>query len=230
MRRYLLLALLLAAAPAAAQVRPTPGPGDPHLQTVDYVENQVVMLELAPGYQLTVELAQDEQIENVAVGVSGAWQMTPNKRGDRLFIKALQGGVPTNMTVITTSRLYAIELVPLPAPSPDMAYVVRFKYAEPAPDEALAAQGETAGRYKLSGARQLRPSAIADDGLQTVIEWPREATLPAVYSVDEQGRESLVNGMMRGEQFVIDGVSQRLVFRIDDASARAVRRKPAKKS
>ena len=233
MIRAAVLALLFAAATAAgsaaaaAQVRPVPGSGDPHLQTVDYVEDQVVILELAPGYQMTLELAQDEQIENVAVGDSAAWQITPNRRGDRLFVKALQGGISTNMTVITSSRLYAIELVPLPGPSPEMAYVVRFNYPDQEP-EAGATQADLTGRYRLTGDRRLRPSAIADDGVQTFIEWPKEATLPAVFSVDEKGQESLVNGMMRGEQFVIDGVSRKLVFRIDDASARAERRKPGK--
>ena len=34
----------------------------------------------------------------------------------------------------------------------------------------------------------------------------RPASLPAVYALDEQGQERLVNGMMRDDLFVIDGV------------------------
>ena len=220
------VAALILAAPAGAQVRPQPGQGDPRIQTVDYAADQVVVLEAAPGYQLTVELAPDEQIENVAVGDSGAWQVTANRRGDRLFIKPLQAGVTTNMTVITSARLYAIDLVPLHGPSPEMAYTVRFRYPEPA-DEAATAEQSAAptvqGRYRLSGTRRLRPSRIGDDGRQTFIEWPADATLPAVYGVDANGEETLVNGMMREEVFVIDAVLTRLVFRIDRDAARAVR-------
>ena len=224
----LLAALLLAGGGASAQVRPSPGSGDPRLQTVEYREGEVVQLELAPGYQMTVELAQDERIENVAVGNSSGWQVTPNRRGDRLFIKALQAGAPTNMTVITSSRLYAIELVALGGPSAEMPYVVRYTYAEEekADDAAVA---EIAPNYRLSGDRRLRPSAIGDDGTRTYIEWPREAPIPAVFAVDDKGRESLVNGAMRGELYVIDAVPRRLVFRIDDASAKAVHRPPKKK-
>jgi type IV secretion system protein VirB9 len=226
-----LAAALLALTPAGAQVRPQPGDGDRRLQSVDYAPDQVVTLEVAPGYQLTVELAPDEQIENVAVGDSAAWQVTANRRGDRLFIKALQSGVATNMTVITNARLYAMDLVPLSGPSAEMAYTVRFRYPEAGEDTAAddGAEPALAGRYRLSGARRLRPSRIGDDGRQTFIEWPRDLPLPAVYGVGRDGQETLVNGMMRDDVFVIDSVVQRLIFRIDRdvAQARRVPIRPA---
>ena len=225
-RAILLAALALVTAPAAAQVRPQPGPGDRRLQTVDYAADQVVILEAAPGYQLTVELAPDEQIENVAVGDSGAWQVTANRRGDRLFIKPLQAGVTTNMTVITSARVYAMDLVPLYSPSPEMAYTVRFRYPEAAGETAEApaeAEAPVEGRYRVSGARTLHPSRIGDDGRHTYIEWPAERAIPAVYGIAADGQETLVNGMMRDGVYVIDAVVPRLVFRIDRHLARAVR-------
>jgi len=227
-RLFLLLLLLLAAAPAAAQVRPKPIPdGDPHLQSVRYAEGQVVQLELAPGYQLAVELGSDEQIENVAVGDANAWQVTANKRGDRLFIKAVQAGSPTNMTVITNARLYAFELTPLMGGSANMAYVVKFEY--PGEDAEPPADGPAVeGRYKLSGEKTLRPARISDDGRHTYIEWAKDRPLPAVYSVDDTGQEALVNGMIRDDLYVIDNVSRQLVFRIDRKVARAVRANPKK--
>lgn len=216
--------LLLLAAPAAAQIRPQPGPGDPRVQTVDYNENQVVTLQAAPGYELTIELAPDEQIENVAVGDSGAWQVTANHRGDHLFVKPLQSGVSTNMTVVTTGRLYAFELTPLYGPAPDMAYTIRFRYpgaASAEPDKSAPAPVDV--RYSLSGERALRPSKISDDGLHTYIQWPPDRALPAVYALDASGQETLVNGMMRDDIFVIDSVAPRLVFRIDRRVAGARR-------
>lgn len=230
MRAALLLAVaaMLAAAPADAQTRPQPGPGDRRLQTVDYAPDQVVTLEVAPGYQLTVELAPDEQIENVAVGDSGAWQVTANRRGDRLFIKPLQSGVTTNMTVITNARVYAMDLVPLYGATPEMAYTVRFRYPEAGeggPDAQAEAEAEAPveGRYRVSGARALQPSRIGDDGRHTYIEWPADSPIPAVYGVARNGSEMLVNGAMRDDVYVIDEVVDRLVFRIDRQTARAVR-------
>lgn len=224
MRRAFLLALALCGAmPAAAQVRPTPGAGDPRIQTVDYDANQVIQISAAPGYQVTLHFGADEVIENVAVGDSTAWQVSANRSGGHLYVKPLQG-VATNMTVVTNVRIYAFDLVPLPGPTPDMAYTVRFNY----PSAGTAQQTASAeliveGRYRLSGEQSLRPSRISDDGQHTYIEFPREAAIPAVYAVDERGNESLVNGMMRDDLYVIDAVVPRLIFRIDQHVARATR-------
>jgi len=71
---FTLLAAIAAAIaiPAMAQVRPQPGGGDPRIQTVMYDADQVVSLQVPGGYELKVEFAPDERIENVAVGDSGA--------------------------------------------------------------------------------------------------------------------------------------------------------------
>ncbi|MDB5709735.1 MAG: hypothetical protein JWL96_1805 [Sphingomonas bacterium] len=227
MRRGPLLSALfglLLAMPAAAQLRPEPGPGDPRIQSVLYDANQVVQLQVATGYQLTVEFAPDERIENVAVGDSGAWQVTPNKRGDRLFIKAVGQGVTTNLTVVTDARTYAIELSPLFGPLPTMAYTVRFRYATPAAVSVVANDAALGpGRYKLSGDKALRPAAIDDDGVHTYIAWGPDQTLPAIFAIDDKGNETLVNGMTREGRFVIDAVANKLVFRIDRQTAGAMR-------
>ena len=224
MRRAFLLGLALcAAAPAAAQIRPTPGAGDPRIQTVDYDANQVIQISAAPGYQVTLHFGADETIENVAVGDSTAWQVSANRAGGHLYVKPL-AAVPTNMTVVTNVRVYAFELVPLPGPTPDMAFTVRFHYPSAAgPQQTASAELIVEGRYRLSGERTLRPSRISDDGQHTYIEFPRDAAIPAVYAVDERGNESLVNGMMRDDLYVIDAVVPRLVFRIDQHVARATR-------
>ena len=228
MRLAFLVAAVAALAPATlvAQVRPQPGAGDPRIQSVEYDADQVVLIEAAPGYQVTLEFGPDERIENVAVGDSGAWQVTPNREGDHLFVKPVQAGVASNMVVVTDVRIYAFELTPLYGPSAEMPYTIRFRY----PSSASAAAEEeivtVEGRYRLSGARALRPTRISDDGRHTYIEWPRDRELPAVYAVDAAGREGLVNGMMRDDLFVIDAVARRLVFRIDRQVARAVRIAP----
>jgi type IV secretion system protein VirB9 len=230
--RHLTFLAALLAAPLFAQVQPQPASGDPRIQTIAYEPDRIFKLQAAPGYQITVEFGSDEQIENVAIGDSAAWQVTPNRRGDYLFVKAVQDGVATNMTVVTTARTYFFELSTMYGPTPDMAYNVRFTYPGGQPDSvADEAPGEAQpeGRYKLGGARSLRPSKISDDGRHTYIEWPRDRTLPAVYAIDPEGRESLVNGAMRDDLFVIDSVVHKLIFRIDDHVATADRVVPKKR-
>lgn len=208
-------------APAFAPPQPLPpAPTDSRIQSVEYHADQVIPIQVAAGYQLMVEFAADEQIESVAVGDSSAWQVTPNHSGDRIFIKPLQSGLATNLTIVTSARTYTFELNP---GSTDAPYVLRFTY--PGAHETAEADpaGQVEGRYRLSGAHSLRPSRISDDGVHTYIEWPRDSSIPAVYAIDERGEESIVNGMMRDDLFVIDSVVHQLVFRIDRHVARAER-------
>lgn len=221
--RLMLVSLLLASG-ANAQVWPRPGSGDLRFQTVDYRPDQVVQLRVAPGFQLGVEFVPDEHIESVAIGDSTGWQVTPNERGNHLFIKVSRLSSPTNMTVITRSRSYLFDLLPLAGPIPDMPYKVRFTYPDQGGDTKAAAVAPAPDSlYRLSGNRSLRPAAISDDGVRTYIQWAAEAPIPAVYTVDESGRERLINGMMREGVFVIDAVSARLIFRIDKRKAQADR-------
>jgi len=227
-RGALALLQLLSAAPLAAEIHPYPAGADPHLQTVDYVDGEVIELSGAPGYQLMVELSPDEQIRNVAIGDTGSWQVSANKDGNRLFVKPTQAGSATNMTVVTTVRTYAFDLRSADSPSIGTPYTVQFRY--PAPKLA-ATQGEYVNvsalkrqlsRYRLSGDRELRPLAISDDGEHTYISWPTTVPIPAIYSLDRGGNEMLVNGMMgSNDVYVVDGAPQELIFRIDHHVARA---------
>lgn len=78
-------------------------------------------------------------------------------------------------------------------------------------------------RYKVAGNREIRPYSIRDDGARTYIQWEPSQAMPAVFALDHQGHEEIVNGYMRGEEFTLDRIYERLVFRIDDAVATARR-------
>jgi type IV secretion system protein VirB9 len=227
--------LLIIAAPAAAQMQPFPGDGDPHLQRVDYSAGQIVRLRSAPGYQLMVELSPDEEVRSVALGDSSSWQVNASKTGDRLFIKPTAVGGATNMTVVTTVRVYNFELQAQSQASPDMPYTVQFHYPAPRAIPAdsqyvdVSAAARRLSRYRISGNRWLRPNSVSSDEQHTYISWPKAAPIPAVYAIDRSGGEVLVNGMMGTDDvYVIDGTPQLLTFRIDGDMARAERLKPRK--
>ena len=222
--RSAFVALILLCTAATAQVRPEPTGGDPRLQAVDYRRDQVVTIEGTAGYQITIALAPDEQVQNVAVGDSGAWQVSANRSGNLLFVKPVQDGIDTNMTVVTNARFYAFDLIS--ARGDSSPYEVRFRYPEEHKEGALAETVKIpalVGRYRLSGSKALKPSGIGDDGEKTYIEWPEDAPLPAIFILDSGERERLANGGMRGNVYVIDSVHDRLRFRIDREKAEARR-------
>lgn len=222
MRRLLAPLLITLAMPATAQVLPSPGPGDPRLQTVLYNPNQVVQLQVASGYTLMVQFLPGEKIETIAVGDTSGWQVTANKRGDYLFIKS-GGGGPTNMTVATDGHVYVFELRPAGGGGL-LPYAVKFVDPEPPVRPVAAMPAETGTyRYKLSGTKALRPTTIAIENNRLALEWPAKMPLPAVFKVEQDGQEMAINGEMQNGRLMIDGMPQRLIFRIDRQTATAVR-------
>lgn len=228
MKRLALL-LLITPVPCAAQVTPQAGEGDPRLQRVDYDPGQIVLLRGRSGYQMTVELAPDEEILNVGLGDAGSWLVSVNRERNRLFIKPHATPGPTNMTVITSARLYNFELLPDDGMG-GAPYTVRFRFPErPAIASAgggyvdVLAARRSMSRYKLSGDRLLRPESISDDGERTYVSWPRGRDLPATYEVTPAGTEAIIDGMMRDDVLVIDRLVGKLRFRLDRKTAEARR-------
>ena len=225
MRRVLaagLIASLLSTAPVLAEIAPRPGLVDPRIQVVDYDPDQVVALTVAFGYSLTVELASDERVETVTLGNSAVWQVTANHNGDHLFIKPMQGAVDTNLTVLTDERVYNFLLRPAANPEPNLGYLLRFNYA-PTPTVQAPVAGPHS-TYHLGGSRRLRPLSISDDGKATFIVWGADAPTPAIFIINDKGLESLINGAMRGDRYVIDNIGPKFVFRLGDEEAYAIRR------
>ena len=111
------------------------------------------------------------------------------------------------MTVVTDARTYLFELVPSSGDTP--LYSLRFSYPQPQPEAAAASEGQVVGRYKLGGAREIRPDAMHDDGQKTFLSWRAEQPIPAIFAIDARGQETLANGAMRDGYYVVDGIADR---------------------
>lgn len=229
----LALAALLRSMSAAAQA--LPADGDPRVEAINYDPARTVVLRATPGYQLMIELSPDEDIKNVAVGDSSAWEVQVDRGTCRVLVEPRRADVTTNFVIVTSIRTYNFELVAVPQSTNDMPYVVRFRYSAAKLPSAetefvdVAAATRRISRYNMSGSRDLWPTAITNDGRHTFISWPRSASIPAVFALDPHGREVLVNGMMGTDDiYVVEGVPQRLSFRIDRDVAYAVRVAPKK--
>jgi type IV secretion system protein VirB9 len=199
-KRLLALALLLVV-PVQAQMP------DAHVQTVYWDPDQIIPITGAPGWQITVEFAPDERIENVAIGDALAWQVVPNKRARNLFLKPLLKNAATNMTVITDRRRYifALDTGPRRASTP---WVVRFEY--PPPPVVLSAEVvvEQApvienSNYAKAGDAGLLPARVWDDGRMTYFEFAEEVAIPAIFMGKPGKDEALVNSAMRGRTVVV---------------------------
>lgn len=224
-RRHLLGTIIVltvtAGTPARAVVTPTPGLKDPRIQTVDYDPDEVVALRVALGYAVAVEFSSDERIENVALGNSAVWQAVANHRADRLFIKPMQGATNTNLTVITDSREYNFDLTAIAAP--DAATPISLRFLYPLYLDPPVPQDMPRSYFRFTGATSLHPLSMFETGSATFLEWRNDGQIPAIFMINDQGDEVLINGAMRDGKYVIDLVADRFVFRLGDQKATAAR-------
>ncbi len=216
------LAFCLLATPVAANSADLPRPGyaDPHIQSVAYDPDRVVLLRGVLGYQMMLEFAPDERLESVSIGDSLGWQVTPNRNANLLFLKPIDRNAVTNMNVVTSQRRYSFELRVLPkgARLDTAPYVVRFAYpplatAIPLPRAADPPPEERNLAYAVSGSAENTPVRIFDDGQMTYFAWAPQASVPAIFAVTSDGSESLVNSGVRGAYTVVEQLAPRFVLR-----------------
>lgn len=247
MPRALLVLLIgaLLTSTAKAETEPRPGPADARVRSVAYHPGEVVAVEGRYGFLTLLELGEDETIENVALGDSLAWQATPAK--DRLlFLKPIAEAAETNMVVVTSKRIYSFALSAKPAPRSrnaraEPAYRVMFRYPEAEAARAaealargaakerkdrLAALREGRGawnaKYRLGGKRAVRPAAILDDGRFTYLRFAANAEAPAIFAVEPDGEETLVNFTIEGGYAIVERVAPAWLLRAGKGEARLV--------
>lgn len=235
------LALQFSASPALA--------GDSRLVELEYDPAKVVLIEGRTNVQATIAFAEDELIENVAIGDSASWQVTPNKRANLLFVKPLEPRAATNMTVVTDKRTYLFDLVA--RPGSEALYVLRFTYTD-APenlaDTQLALQPSEAEiaavtdpyavtdpnlinrAWQGNGEAKLLPANAYDDGGATFLSWTAGTPIPAILIKNKEGIEGPVNYAVRGDTIVIDGVPREIILRSGDDVAILVNQSPERQA
>lgn len=219
-----ILAATLLASPFAAAAQ------DARIVERFYDEGKIVRIEGKTKVQATIQFAEDERIENVAIGDSEAWQVTPNKRANLLFVKPLAPNAQANMTVVTDRRTYLFDLVASASARP--LYVLRFTYPEEPKTQQAAVDAPTADEFAAitetqavtdpadlnfawngKGDRKLLPARTYDDGSATFLSWPAGSPVPAILVKDAEGMEGPVNFTVRGDVIVVDGVPREIVLR-----------------
>lgn len=234
-------AALVGASPAIALDTPKSGPSDPRIKIVDYDPWAVVKITGVFRTATQILLGPDETILHVAVGDATGWDVAAEK--NILFVKPKAARPPTNLIVTTSrggeTRNYTFELSTRAGSSgrntSDTVFGLRFRY--PQDEKAAAASALTAqaaaldrrivelkldravveGRrnlnYGVQGAPALQPSEVSDNGRFTVMRFPANQQVPAIYQVESSGTESLIPFDVRGEFVVVHAVVRQLRLR-----------------
>lgn len=232
---------LVGATPAYALDTPKSGPSDPRIKIVDYNPWAVVKITGVFRTATQILLGPDETILHVAVGDATGWDVAAEK--NILFVKPKAARPPTNLIVTTNrdgeTRNYTFELSTRAGSAGrntrDTVFGLRFRYPQDekaATASALTAQAAALERrivelkldravlvgrrnlnYGVQGATALQPSEVSDNGRFTVMRFPANQQVPAIYQVESSGTESLIPFDVRGEFVVVHAVVRKLRLR-----------------
>lgn len=217
-------ACMSAALPAYAQQdisTPAVERADPRIRIIAYSNDLIVSLRGHLGYQMLIEFDPAERIENVAIGDSLAWQVTPNRAATMLFVKPVIADAATNMTVVTTLRRYSFDLRAHEATGPNdpnIIYAVRFTYPdaradEPEPPPPPVSPQAINVDYDVRGSERFGDVHVFDDGAMTYFQFPEDVEVPAIFVLNENNEEELVNTQARPPFVVVDHVAAAFVLR-----------------
>jgi type IV secretion system protein VirB9 len=194
---------------------------DSRIKTYVYSENEIFKVVVHYGYQVSIEFADGEEIQTISTGNNYAWQITPV--GRRLFIKPLEENILTNMTIISNQRVYHIEVQSKgrsDSVDEELVYVVRFFYPSQdfesiIPDimannvDPIPTVKPFNFNYTLSGAKNIAPVKVFDDGTNTFFKFPDKVAMPKFEIEHSSGTQTLVP-RQKGIYVVVNVVSNQI--------------------
>lgn len=180
-------------------------------------------------YQGFIEFDEGETISTISMGNPALWLF--ESLGNRLFLKPVgEDNSETNMTVITNKKVYHFELVAKEAKGiadKDLIFVVKFVYPDekdknivqfnkvaPSDDPDLRDLSPYNFNYQYTGENSIAPMKVFDNGEFTYFQFAKKnAELPAVFTVDAQGFESLINFRATSNYLIVERVSPQFTLR-----------------
>jgi type IV secretion system protein VirB9 len=228
MRRFFLAGTVTVALLTTAFAAQTPASGrlDPRVTSVGYQPNNVVRVFATYGISTMIIFDEDEKFETVALGDTDSWDVVPTDKGNILFVKPKAKNVTTNMNVVTTKRIYYLELNDYAPEDGKEVFGIRFVYPEKDLNASLRKEAEVRAAnpniagvdkanvnidYSFSGDSKLKPVMVFDDGRKTFFKFG--ARVPAIFAVNADSTETLRNFRREGDYIVVDGTATQYTLR-----------------
>ncbi len=229
LNRFAIPALLLfvfAAPEVMAAQKSSQLPGDSRLRYWNYQPNTAFEYTGFLMYAARIDLDPREEILSITMGNQNGWQINPV--GHRLFLKPVELEATTNMTIITSLRIYYFEMFSKEAKGlddPELVFSTSFIYGDT--DENYSGFIDLSGasdvtsfnsyvpdpikdkpmlnmNYTMSGAKAVSPLEVFDDGEFTYIKFRDiNADYPAIFQVLPDGNEALINYRISDNGYVV---------------------------
>lgn len=206
---------------------------DARIKRIAYQENQVYQLYGVTFTATQVVFGEDEVILTKEGGDRAVWMVT-NPLPNMAFIKPTTLGSNSNIIIVTNKHSYyfhAQSNSSLETNPASRTYAIKFSYPEEEArkrkEEALKKRQEQDMRiepnlhperyhwnYGFSGNKELAPLHVFDDGRFTYLEIAKNQPIPAVFAVDREGKEAVVNTRRVDNYLVIHRLSPQFSLRL----------------
>ena len=222
MQTTVLLLLIGLATQVRAEALPSPGLLDARIRVVPYSADQVYRLMGFVGYQTDLEFETGETF--VGLGAGDIEGISFVAQDNHLFLKPKAAKVGTNLTILTSRRTYQVDYSAAssrPDATEEVTYALRFIYP-PLPqdggDASTRALNADSHRLKntdywFCGEASIQPTAASDDGVHTRLTFAPKAEQPAIFILNEDGSESLLNFSMDEGDVILHRVARRFILR-----------------
>jgi type IV secretion system protein VirB9 len=220
MRTALLICLMGLAIGAGAETTPSPGLLDSRIRMAPYSADQVFVLKGFVGYQTDLEFETGESF--VGLGAGDIDGLSFVAQDNHLFLKPKAAKVGTNLTILTSRRSYQLDYSASaghPDASEPVTYVLRFSYPLVVKESDAGNRALTETHrpknidYWYCGDPSLMPVAASDDGVHTRLTFAAKAEQPAIFILNEDGTESLLNFSMDEGDVILHRVGRRFILR-----------------
>lgn len=230
MKRYFMLfAAFLMPVIAEAALTPKAGETDNHVRTAAYDPNQLYKINTMHGYITSIQFGKDEKILSVNIGDSSAWLISV--QNEIINLKPISENPDTNLNVLTSRGTYQFFLTApeitsengvkklVRKPNENTIFLLRFVYPNDEKRNAektifkAAALSAKNFRYSARGERGVVPISVYDDGRFTYMNFGDNKDIPAIFSVDAKGNESIVNYHLQGNLVVVELLANQFTLR-----------------
>lgn len=266
LRKLVLLWLLLTSSTAWCAATPRSSAYDSRIQTVAYSNQNTTIVNTRPGYITTLLFDDGEEVIEAQAGFPKGWTVTKN--GNRVGVSPNPVTQPvtdaggnntntvflptakewkTNLLVVTSKRVYSLELNVLDNDSPSQAFVIRYLYPE---DEYRKSEAANVAQQKLlretlqkqriaadfaqasmprnwrytkhvaAGSGSIAPDFTYDDSRFTYLGFSAAKTLPSVFRIVNDQEQTETPRITRQGNYTVMAVraaSSHLVLRYGSA-------------
>ena len=194
------------------------------IKTVTYSENNIIKLSSDTLMHTMIELNKNEDIQNISIGDSTAWNINvPKNTPNIIFIKPNMINSNTNMTVITDKNTYHFDLSSNEIDKYNAIYHLKFNYPNVTnslsyinykPNHYYKNNPDSWNwQYSFTGNKNISPKLIFDDKEKfTYFKFNNTQEIPAIY-INNNGIDELVNYKVKPPYIVVEKLARKFTIR-----------------